>query len=124
MGLDPHLYLYDLQAGFPVDHEHAQHNIGNAYFGSYLYKHSPWIEQLFTYLIPLTGGTLDEDHSWGEGEDEMFGRAELERFFEELKSVPRPSADDAFLVWNYDHLMLLVATALSKPNLTLTRVIY
>jgi len=124
MGLDPHLYLYDMQAGWPVDHEHAQQNIGNPNFGSYLYKHSTWISDLFTYLIPLTGVTLDEDHSHGEGEDEVFGREELERFLKELQSVPRPSDDEPFLAWNYDHLMRLVTAALSSPHLTLTRSVF
>ena len=124
MGLDPHLYLYDLRAGWPVDHEHAQQNIGNSNFGSYLYKHSPWISDLFTYIIPLTGGLLDEAHSRGEGEDEVFGRDELERFLKELQSVPRPSDDEPFLAWNYDHLMRLVTAALSRPHLTLTRAVF
>jgi hypothetical protein len=123
MGLDPHLSLYDLQAGWPVDFEHAQQNIGNAHFGSYLYKYSSWIQDLFTFIVPLTGGSLDENHSRGEGEDEVFGRPELERLQKELQSVPRPS-DDSFLAWNYDHLMLLVTAALSKPNLTLTRAVF
>ena len=123
MGLDPHLYLYDLQACWPVDHEHAQQNIGNSRFGSYLYKHSTWISDLFTYVIPLTGGMLDEDHSFGEGVDEVFGREELERFLKELQSVPRPSDEETFLAWNYDHLMRLVTAALSRPHLTLTRAV-
>lgn len=124
MGLDPHLYLYDLRAGFPVDHEHARQNISNPHFGSYLYKYSRWIEELFTYVIPLTGGSLDEDRSRGEGEDEVFGRGELERLLRELQSVPRPSDDDAFLAWNYDHLTRLVTAALSRPHLTLTRAVF
>ena len=43
MELDPHLYLYDLRAGWRVDDEHAQQNIGNPNFGSYLYQDSTWI---------------------------------------------------------------------------------
>ena len=75
-------------------------------------------------MIPLTGGLLDEDHSHGEGEDEVFGREELERFLKEIQRVPRPSDDDAFLAWNYDHLMLIVKAALSRPHLTLTRAVF
>jgi hypothetical protein len=121
MGLDPHLYLYDLQTMFPVDHEHAQQNMSIPAFISYLYKHSPWIEWIFTYEIPLTGSTLDEDHSFGEGEDEVFSRGDLEKFHEELRNVPRPSDEDTLLAWNYDHLMRLITVALSKPHLVLTR---
>jgi len=124
MGLDPHLYLYDTQAGWPVDHEHAQHSLGDPRFGDYLYQHSAWISDLFTFIVPLTGGSLDEEHSRGEGEDELFGREELERFLKELQAVPRPSNDKAFLAWNYDHLTLLVTAALSQPHLTLARAVY
>ena len=67
---------------------------------------------------------IDEDHSQGEGIDEVFGRKELERFLQELQNVPRPSVDNTFLAFNYDFLLLLVRTALSRPNLTLTRAVY
>ena len=124
MGLDPHLYLYDLNAGLAVDHEHAQQNIGTPHFASYLYEHSPWIEELFTFVIPLTGGSLEEKSSHGEGEDEIFGRGELVRFLKELQAVPRPSDDQVFLAWNYDHLLLLIKAALSRPHLALARAVY
>lgn len=120
MGLDPHLFLYDLRRRFLVDSEHAQQNMSNPSFMGHLYKHSPWIKGIFTYELDLTGGTLDEEHSFGEGQDELFSKADLEKFMQELRTVPRPN-DDEYLVWNYDHLFRLVTTALSKPNLTLTR---
>ncbi len=121
MSLGPHLYLYDLQKGFPVDHEHAHQNMNKpARFLNYLYNHSSWIAGVFTFEIPLTGGSLDEDHSCGEGEDELFSRGDLEKFLEELQAVPRPSNDDIFLAWNYDHLLRLVTAALSGPHLTLS----
>jgi hypothetical protein len=123
MGLDPHLYLYDMRNGLPVDHQHAQQNISNHHFCAYLYKHSAWIEDLFTFVVPLTGGSLEE-HSLGEGEDEVFGREELGMFLKELQMIPRPSDDDEFLSWNYDHLMRLVTAALSRPHLTLARAVY
>jgi hypothetical protein len=124
MGLDPYLYLYDLKAGLAVDHEHAQQNISNPHFASYLYEHSPWIEELFTFMIPLTGGSLEEEFSRGEGKDEVFGRGELERLLKELQAVPRPGDDQVFLAWNYDHLLLLIKAARSRPHLTLARAIY
>jgi hypothetical protein len=124
MGLDPHLYLYDTRNGLPVDQEHAHQNLGNPHLGSYLYQHSRWIEDLFCFMVDLTGGLVDEDRSQGEGQDEIFGRAELEQFLKELKNVPRPSNDNAFLTWNYDHLVLLVTAALSNPYLTLTRAVF
>jgi hypothetical protein len=124
MGLNPYLYLYDTHAGSAVDHEHAQQSLGNPRFGDYLYQHSAWISDLFTFIVPLTGGSLDEEHSRGEGEDELFGREELERFLKELEAVPRPSDDNPFLTWNYDHLTLLVRAALSRPHLTLARAVH
>ena len=107
-----------------MDFEHAQQSIGNPHFGNYLYQHSRWIQDLFTFIIPLTGGYLDEDHSQGEGVDELFGPGELEMLLTKLRSVPRPSDDNAFLAWNYDHLMLLVTAAVSGPQLTLARAVY
>lgn len=105
---------------FPVDSEHAQQNMSNPIFMSYLYKHSPWIEGVFTYKLALTGGTLDVNHSFGEGEDEVFSKNDLEKLSTELRKVPAPT-ESAFLVWNFDNLMRLVTAALSEPYLTLTR---
>ena len=123
MSLGPHLYLYDLQRRVPVDPEHAHQNMTNGTFMYYLYEHSSWIEGVFTYAIPITGGSLDEEHSVGEGQDEIFSREELERFLAELWNVPRPADEEAFLCWNDDHLLRLVSAALSRTHLTLVSVV-
>ena len=120
MGLGPHLYLFDLRGNLPVDPEHAHQDMTNAAFLNYLYEHSSWITQLFTYELPLNGPSLDEGHSWGEGQDESFSKDDLQQFLAELRKVPRPQDDDVFLAWNYDQLMRLVTLAMSNPHLTLT----
>jgi len=119
MGLDPHLYLFDLQKRWPVDPFHAKQDISNPHYLNYLYEHSRWIEQVFTHSIPPSGDLLDEVVSLGEGQDQLFSQTDLERFAEELGNVPPPTDND-FLEWNYDNLSCLVTMALSKPNLTLT----
>jgi hypothetical protein len=119
MGLDPHLYLFDLLKRCAVDSFHAKQDMSNPHFLNYLYEHSRWVEEIFTHSIRPSGGLLEESASLGEGQDQLFSQQDLERFAEELRRVPPPKDND-FLEWNYDNLSHLVAMALSKPNLTLT----
>lgn len=118
MGLDPHLYLFDLQKRSAVDPFHAKQDMSNPHFLDYLYAHSRWIEQVFTHLIPPSGGLLDETVSLGDGQDQLFTKQDLETFVKELGKIPPPKDND-FLEWNYDNLSRLVTAALNKPNLTL-----
>jgi hypothetical protein len=80
----------------------------------YLYKHSEWIEDIFTFAEEVRGGELEIP--LGES-SELFTKQEIQEFNAHLERVPPP--DDANLKEEYTRLRALVKLAMEDPDLTL-----
>lgn len=94
-------------------------SMGRGQLVPYLYGRSAWIQDVFTFAKPITGGTLEIP--MGES-TEVFSKTETATFFEEVKKAGRPGGD-ATLSQEYDKLLDLLRAALDNPDLVLVRTI-
>jgi len=134
MGIGIHLFLCDIATGRPTDTQNDHQDMSRSPFMPYLYKHSDWIERMFTFEISLTGKELREteyepddpryfsvDVEDEEDEDfiagQLWGREELLQFHKELKKVPFP-VDNNYLAKEYTKLVSLVNRAVKDQTLT------
>lgn len=91
-----------------------EQNMGRASIVPYLYKHSEWIEELFTRVREVRGGALEP--SIGDS-SELFRKEDVNEFKRALDEVPRP--DEPALIRDFDNLHALVQLASDDPDLTL-----
>lgn len=81
---------------------------------SYLYERSEWIKDVFTFVKPIQGYTMEL--SIGES-SESFTKEEIQEFSAELNKVAAP--EDPGLRQEYDNLKAMLNLASDNPDLTI-----
>jgi hypothetical protein len=82
---------------------------------SYLYEHSRWIDDYFTFGREPSGDTPEIKFAeWGR----LFSKEEISTFDGELTSIPPPTGDNDFIK-DFENLRMLIRTACREPGLSL-----
>ena len=85
-------------------------NMSKSPLVNYAYKHSHWIQGLFTFVEAAGGGALE--YPIGES-SELLTQAQANRLYSELSNIPEPQSDQ-LLSAEYDNFLELVKTALAE----------
>ena len=98
-----------------------EQNMGRTRLIPYLYERSEWIEELFTSIRKVRGGSLEIP--LGESPSQVFSKEDLREFSAELAKVPPPEGDNEIkereLRKQYDNLRTMLRIASDDADLTL-----
>jgi hypothetical protein len=103
--------FFCVERGLGVDPER---DVSRTPLVRHLYAHSEWLQDVFTFAVPLESEPLDIP--LGES-SEALSREEVGRLRDEVARVPRPMEPGTTQA-DYDHLVTFLDTALARQYLT------